>query len=1032
MATTELEPVQRPESGARSEGLEPETSARHGIDVGRLREWVALHPDAVAIAVLLGCTVTVYWPTVVGLAIYARADSFTFFYPVFAALHDSLRAGELPLWTPYVFGGFPLFAEGQIGALYPPSLLAALLPSPVDGFLQLRVFHVVVAVIGTYAFARTIGAEPLGSCVAGLVFGFGSFVVAQQHHASMLAAAVWLPPLLVCVERALRNAAWASHGYLAAAAALLALQTLASHPQMVIFSGAMLIAYILARQWGRVSEIRAADGTPAERRRAVRLQVLLGLWAAVLVPILGAMLAAIQLVPLYELSRESWRAHGWTYQDATEYSFPPINFLTLVFPYFFRGPDGGQWSLWQIWEVELYVGVVPLLLAVLGVVFVRRWPVTLFRIVVGVSAFLALGGYTPFGLHQLFWNLPGIALQRAPARFTMLTVLGLAILAAFGADWLAERHPRRAVRRHARMGSLLHVGVLLLVAVLAIQLVTWRAWLQADQSEALRALTEWYLRLPHDPLQALSPLKVYAGLNGALDLANPKTAMPLLLLGAFALLLLGWRELPRLGAVWRGALIALVAFDLVVFAIDFHPLVAAEHLPNLGGPGEFLAANARGTRAMIEPDVEDTRPNQMLPVRVAEVAGYSPLELERHRWYASVVGTVDNTLLDLWGVGYVVKPAAPPSLPSYDQVGFHPRRPLMIGGSSTPNGRLALSIPNDTATELRMVAALTDGLQIADGAVIGEWVLTDPQGVRRVLPIRAGREVADWAIGDVGVRTAHRPVQVAATVPIREPSDGLDRNRKLSYAALALPSRQQVARAEYRHVHPLGRSTLYGVALVDRPTDTVGQFYLQEKYRPAYRDADAAVYENRAAFPRAFVVPEAIQAADGPASLELLMHGPFDPTRQVVIEGSGSERPGEGTGRGASGGVSGAVTLVQDGSRLVNLRAVTPAGGHLVLSDPHYPGWRAYVDGFEVELLRANYLFRAVALPPGEHDVAFVFDPPSIRLGAALSAAGLGLFTALVVVARLGPPIANRLRSRPMLRRPRWPAFLDGRGRAEP
>ena len=91
---------------------------------------------------LLGCTAFVHWPSVIGQGVYARDDTITFFYPAFATLHQSLRQGELPLWTPHIFGGFPLFAEGQIGALYPPALLAAMLPSPVDGFLLLRVFHV--------------------------------------------------------------------------------------------------------------------------------------------------------------------------------------------------------------------------------------------------------------------------------------------------------------------------------------------------------------------------------------------------------------------------------------------------------------------------------------------------------------------------------------------------------------------------------------------------------------------------------------------------------------------------------------------------------------------------------------------------------------------------------------------------------------------------------------------------------------------------------------------------------------------------
>ncbi|MGE3913329.1 MAG: hypothetical protein AB7K36_28520, partial [Chloroflexota bacterium] len=95
--------------------------------------------EAVAVAVLLSAVTAVFWPMVLGTGVYAESDTFTFFFPVFAVLHAAVRSGELPLWTPDVFGGFPLFAEGQIGALYPPALVAARLASTVEGFLLVRV-----------------------------------------------------------------------------------------------------------------------------------------------------------------------------------------------------------------------------------------------------------------------------------------------------------------------------------------------------------------------------------------------------------------------------------------------------------------------------------------------------------------------------------------------------------------------------------------------------------------------------------------------------------------------------------------------------------------------------------------------------------------------------------------------------------------------------------------------------------------------------------------------------------------------------
>jgi uncharacterized membrane protein YfhO len=56
-----------------------------------------------------------------------------------------------------------------------------------------------------------------------------------------------------------------------------------------------------------------------------------------------------------------------------------------------------------------------------------------------------------------------------------------------------------------------------------------------------------------------------------------------------------------------------------------------------------------------------------------------------------------------------------------------------------------------------------------------------------------------------------------------------------------------------------------------------------------------------------------------------------------------------------------------------------------VLSENHYPGWRAYIDGRLVETLRVDYNLRGVALPAGEHTVEFVFRPKSVFIGLGLS-----------------------------------------------
>ena len=82
----------------------------------------------------------------------------------------------------------------------------------------------------------------------------------------------------------------------------------------------------------------------------------------------------------------------------------------------------------------------------------------------------------------------------------------------------------------------------------------------------------------------------------------------------------------------------------------------------------------------------------------------------------------------------------------------------------------------------------------------------------------------------------------------------------------------------------------------------------------------------------------------------------------------------------------------------VELRVRTEQPGLLVLADTWYPGWIATVDGVPAPILRANYLFRGVPVPAGEHVVTMRFQPASLRTGLLVTAvAAVGLLLLLLV-----------------------------------
>jgi uncharacterized membrane protein YfhO len=89
------------------------------------------------------------------------------------------------------------------------------------------------------------------------------------------------------------------------------------------------------------------------------------------------------------------------------------------------------------------------------------------------------------------------------------------------------------------------------------------------------------------------------------------------------------------------------------------------------------------------------------------------------------------------------------------------------------------------------------------------------------------------------------------------------------------------------------------------------------------------------------------------------------------------------------------------------IQAKMASPGFLVVSEVTYPGWRAYVDGKESHIYTANYLFRAVYLPEGTHEVRFAYVPIGFWIGVAIS-----LPTLMGIVGVLGRAAWRRLRQR--------------------
>jgi hypothetical protein len=152
-----------------------------------------------------------------------------------------------------------------------------------------------------------------------------------------------------------------------------------------------------------------------------------------------------------------------------------------------------------------------------------------------------------------------------------------------------------------------------------------------------------------------------------------------------------------------------------------------------------------------------------------------------------------------------------------------------------------------------------------------------------------------------------------------------------------------------------------------------------------------AVYENPRALPRAFVVPHAAPLPARPDVLPALAATNFRDT--VLLEGyepAADDEPSAATYRDAA--------VEQYRPNRVAVRVTGAAPGYLVLADVWYPGWTCTVDGAPTRLYRGDFLFRAVRVPAGEHEVVFAFAPRSYQVGRLVSAAALAVAAAVLLL----------------------------------
>jgi O-antigen/teichoic acid export membrane protein len=407
-------------------------------------------------------------------------------------IQESLTAGQIPLWNPYILSGQPFLANGQHSALYPFSLLFYILPLT-KAYGWFTVSQLWLAGLSMYIFLRTLRATPLGALVAGLTYSLSAFFIVSVVFTMIIAGAVWLPLLLAMIEIIIRKqeekgpVSYSPIPYVVAGAIVLGLQTLAGHVEITYYT--LLVAgfytfwRLLLLGW---------------RQKTTRFALRLAGWLLFMISF-GLSLGAIQLIPMYEVVTQNFRGNSVSLAQVREWALPARRAITFLVPDFFGSPAHhgyfdvvarqwqplglnahGQinplcphcshWDTKNAVEASAYTGILPLMLAVLAIFQAAKESlenrsnpasslreatlplrpfVFIFALLALLSLLFAFG--TPL-YALLFYGLPGWNQLHSPFRWIFPFTLSLAILAGIGLTylelWLSSRW--RTLRQQGR------------------------------------------------------------------------------------------------------------------------------------------------------------------------------------------------------------------------------------------------------------------------------------------------------------------------------------------------------------------------------------------------------------------------------------------------------------------------------------------------------------------------------------------------------------------------------------------------------
>lgn len=871
--------------------------------------------------------------------------------PWVEGIWESIREGELAMWTPTVGGGTSLGTNPVFATFSVFTVAGAAVGGGAVGLAVRVVAAVVVGQLFMYLFLRRVGAGRFPSAFGAVAYVFsGAVIVFETRNAIPLL----LPVMMWCTDRLAERV---SPGRVVALAATVVAVWLEGFPAMLVhalaLSGLWLTVRVAPVNW---------RARPQGWWRSVLLRCA-GFGGAIG---LGVMLSAFSAIP-FALQLKYNDVFGARAAEAS--TIPRVAAWWLVDERGLGQPDRGPWYMGlSPFEGLSAVGTIVLGLAIVGTVVglsgrrdqgseLRRARIVFALIAAVLSITIFLGG----PLLDLLYEVPGFA-GNPFWRIRYVLVFALAALAALalgslagGTETTAQPDP---TRRDRVVGGAAAVALMAAVgAPLLLSLQEYRSLMRTFSDEARSAWTSELLLL------------LVAGV----------------VVGLF-LLARRWPERPRLVA-WRSPALVAVLGLLVFVQVGaqltrFTPQVDREFFfPATSGEAELRRLTGDQYR-FIGSGMGTFAPNSAMLSGLIDARSHSFRDPE---WKAMLLRVFpDATALDPLKVNVDFRGRVDWGAPVFNDLALGV---FVMSSSEVPLGDRQPLRPAESWVDARGSGKVSSDGPVGPHVGVDVWLRTEGdcgQGVIEVTSVASDvAAVARRPLGDV-IAAAGANTSVPFALPRGELADGVSTKIDVGLAGAPPDCRLLVGTGS--------APSLIEFAPILRPDDAPWQMAVAEQ---------GWMYRRPGAEPLVRLIADWVPVDRRASALQQAL----DPRRD-----SGDPMPvfGVGPPPASSGAPDGSVRSWRTDAS--GLSAVVSASQRsvLVAAFNSAPGWTVSVDGEPARLAQPDGALLGVELPEGEHTVRFDYVTPGLRSGTLITLVGVVICVSLL----LAGPFRARWRAR--------------------